>query len=250
MVKAKVLKTLRKKIEKAYRLDIPSTLGSGSFCFQVSNIPSCSSDVKVSAGANDKVVGNTADDPSQVSERELSIEFSLSSEISADTMQRCMDLFERNMGEMYSKSSWGLDLDEKLKDLSHKQSRFLLVFDKMNENSNDSAGRSLVAFLNFRFCLDDDEHPECAVFYVYELQVEPSYRNAGIGRHLMDQAETLAAAGEMDKTILTVFVSNSGAMEFYKRLGYCEDESSPRQNGDTAADYEILSKKTNRSNVN
>ena len=245
MVKAKVLKTLRKRIEKAYRLDIPETLGSGSLCFQVFNIPRGPSDVKVFAGAYDKFVDNAADELSQVSERELSIEFSPSSELSAETMQRCMNLFERNMGEMYSRSSWGLDLHEKLKDFSHKHSRFLLVFDKTNENSNESVGRSLVAFLNFRFCLNDDEHPECAVFYVYELQVEPSYRKAGIGRHLMAQAETMAAAGEMDKTVLTVFLSNSGAMEFYKRLGYCEDESSPRQNGDTAADYEILSKKTN-----
>merc|ERR1740124_1135764 len=39
----------------------------------------------------------------------------------------CLDLFQRNMGSLYSSSDWGLNLDEKRRELEHEDARFLIV---------------------------------------------------------------------------------------------------------------------------
>lgn len=126
-------------------------------------------------------------------------------------------------------------MKEKSAELRDDKARYLLVLDDYEK---------LAGFLHFRFEYDDEESPTCAVFYVYEIQIESKYRGFGVGKRLMEIAGRIAREQSMTKILLTVFKKNDKAMGFYtKGLGYDVDESSPSNFGDHSVDYEILSLK-------
>eukprot|EP00986_Skeletonema_menzelii_P005233 scaffold1857_cov86-Skeletonema_menzelii.AAC.1 len=55
-------------------------------------------------------------------------------------LKQCLELFERNMGEMYRKSEWGLNMEEKRKELLHEDARFLIIM--LDENDVDDVRQS------------------------------------------------------------------------------------------------------------
>lgn len=264
MVKSKVLKQLRKKIEKAEKIENPlaSVLAGNDTAVTI--------DKDVVVHHNRQALILLCKDDKECDEKDTKstdsfwMEYRPSSDLSDVELNHCMDLFELNMGDLYRNSSWGLDLIEKSEEISHKKARFLMVFPTKNNNNNisdtenEDNGRShddthfdkadvdysqIAAFLNFRFCMDDDETPEYAVLYVYEIHVQASYARRGIGKRLMALVEQMAASANMDKVMLTVFKANTLAMKFYlEALGYSIDKDSPSQCGNKSADYEILSK--------
>lgn len=70
-------------------------------------------------------------------------------------------------------------------------------------------------------------------------------------KHLMDVAESIP---KVEKTMLTCFVSNASALQFYEKLGFTKDEYSPRERklrgGKTVIpDYVILSRRTTRGDT-
>lgn len=148
-----------------------------------------------------------------------------------------LDLFERNMGDFYRKSSWGLDLGQKAEDLAHRRARHLVVYDETDR---------MAAYCHYQFDYDDDENPERVVFYVYELQIEETYQRMGLGTKLMNCMEYLARSAGLESILLTVFFENTSAMSFYQKLGYEIDISSPSKYNEHA-DYEILVKQIDAS---
>jgi ribosomal-protein-alanine N-acetyltransferase len=56
--------------------------------------------------------------------------------------------------------------------------------------------------------------------YVVTLDVAAEYRQKGMGRRLMEEAETSAVAAGVQWMQLHVFTGNAGAIRFYERLGY------------------------------
>lgn len=63
-------------------------------------------------------------------------------------------------------------------------------------------------------------YPDARGAHVVTLDVHPSARRRGLGRELLQRLlERLAAAGA-DRAILEVDVRNSGAIAFYRRLGF------------------------------
>jgi ribosomal protein S18 acetylase RimI-like enzyme len=61
--------------------------------------------------------------------------------------------------------------------------------------------------------------------WVYYLAVTPNSRGAGYGRALMARAEELLIARGCPKINLLVRAGNEPVMEFYRTLGYAEDQS-------------------------
>jgi GNAT superfamily N-acetyltransferase len=221
MVKSKVLKQLRKKVDKADRLEDP---------LSVIDKEKSSLNFEVELSKEDTERNN-------VTLRNLSVECLSSADVSDDLLKQCLDLFERNMGDFYRRSTWGLDMVKKTEELQHRKARFLLAF--ASDENND---KELASFAHFRFDYDDEEEPTCTVLYVYEIQVETAYRRKGLGRRLMAIMESIARQTEMEKVVLTVFKKNESAMNFYiDSLGYNIDPYSPSKSGEFA-DYEILSK--------
>ena len=217
-MKAKDLKILRKKLTKANRIDNDplSCFSKDTLSFSV-----------LQKTNTEPEAGLETDD----AERNLSVKFVPSSGLSDPQLQSCFSLFERNMGDFYRNSSWGLNLDEKLAELKHDKARFLLL----TTEEDDLAG-----FVHFRFEYDDEESPNHPVLYVYEIQIDETFRRQGLGQKLMDIAEKIAGKAGMAKVMLTVFKANTSAMDFYQKLDYSIDESSPSKFNEPA-DYEILS---------
>lgn len=204
MVKAKVLKQLRKRIEKAERIANP-----------LADVDDALLALKLPAS------------------KALTIDYRLIGDLTDDLKQACLDIFSANMASLYEKSSFGLDLAAKADELRHRKARYLLI------NGDDD---KLAAFVHFRIEMDEEESPEYAVVYVYEIQVHADYQRLGLGQRLMQAIESMATTLAMDKVMLTVFRSNTAAMDFYQRLDYEIDESSPSRH-EQEADYEILSKR-------
>jgi ribosomal protein S18 acetylase RimI-like enzyme len=73
--------------------------------------------------------------------------------------------------------------------------------------------------------------------WINYLAVDPSHQRQGLGRLLMDEAETRLARLGCPKVNLPIRGSNRGAVEFYRRLGYTIDEvvSMGRRLGEDSA---------------
>jgi len=85
------------------------------------------------------------------------------------------------------------------------------------------------------------------VIYCYEIHLSPHLQGCGIGKHLMGIMEEVGKKVLLEKAMLTVFLENGGALKFYERVGYEEDDYSPQprklRNGVIKKpDYVILSK--------
>ena len=150
------------------------------------------------------------------------------------------------MKAKYVGSSWGYNEEEKRQELADEANRFLILRDSSNQ---------LAAFLSFRFVeenllpTEDDEEGDDAkvdAIYCFELQINTTYRRQGLGAFLMRVFEHIGSYYAASKAMLTVFKSNRDAFEFYKQVGYAEDEISPSQClvEEEAAkyDWEIMSK--------
>ncbi|EED94089.1 predicted protein [Thalassiosira pseudonana CCMP1335] len=195
------------------------------------------------------------------------------SPLPSNMLEQCLELFEMNMGAMYRRSSWGLDMDEKRKELMHVDARFLVVVETSNvekeedddggattrvdavEVADDTDGATatlttaddkVLGFTHFRYEPNDDESstPTQPITYLYELQIHPTLQKLGMGKRLMTIVELLSFKCHMEKVMLTVFKMNDRAMGFYlNKMKYGVDECSPSNyEGCEDCDYEILSK--------
>jgi ribosomal protein S18 acetylase RimI-like enzyme len=61
--------------------------------------------------------------------------------------------------------------------------------------------------------------------WVYYLAVAPEHRQLAHGRALMQEAERLLIERGCPKINLLVRSTNTGVIDFYKRLGYAQDEA-------------------------
>ena len=98
-------------------------------------------------------------------------------------------------------------------------------------------------FMSFMLTWEDGVE----VIYCYEIHLAERVRGMGLGRRLMGRLEDVGRKAEVGKAMLTVFRKNEAAVRFYERLGYEEDEFSPRpkklRNGVVKElDYLIMSK--------
>lgn len=159
------------------------------------------------------------------------------------------------MMKRYENTPGGWNAQSKEDELFDTLSRFLIV------RKNDD--KSIVAFTMWRFdqefCDSDDPvarkgKRKIEVVYCYEIQVYPPFRQFGLGKFMMNRLETLAKKTKMRKVMLTVFKSNTNARQFYDRLGFKVEYSTPEQTGshheqdqtllDELGEYVILGKAT------
>jgi len=208
-MKAKELKILRKTLAKLNKVDYDPLVG---FPTELLSIAS-----------------------KRDGDQDLTIRFSPSTGLSTVEFERIMSLFLANMEKMYEESSWGLEKEEKSKELKHTNARFLLL--------ETSGTGNLAGFVHFRFDYDDCDAPTQGVLYIYEIQIDTSFQRQGLGKKLMHLSERIAKKAEVSKVMLTVFKKNHNAMKFYEDMDYEIDESSPSKHNDPT-DYEILSKRT------
>ena len=245
-MKAKELKILRKKIDKADRLPNPlEALVGRSLANDAYSLTKQNEDDENNRSNSlyQFLPNNTSDNTNRTA---FSVQWVNSHKDIPLLFPQMISLFEANMASLYEASSWGLDLEAKTEELQHRKARFLVVTTSNNNDSNENdtttLPQQLAAFCHYRFDYDDDQYPSCAALYLYEIQVAAAHQSHRLGHALMDTLQHIARDACMPKVMLTVFKANTRAMGFYRyKLGYEIDEISPSQNDDFA-DYEILSK--------
>lgn len=120
--------------------------------------------------------------------------------------------------------------------------RYLLV-----KPAASTAADNVEAFLSFMITYEDGHE----VVYCYEIHLLDHLQGCGLGKHLMGIMEEVGRKVGVEKGMLTVFLENEGALRFYKKLGYVEDDYSPRPRKLRSGvvkkpDYIILSKALKR----
>lgn len=98
--------------------------------------------------------------------------------------------------------------------------RYLLV---KGVAENTVGGGEVEGFLSFMLTYEDGHE----VVYCYEIHLKPVLRGNGVGKQLIGMMEEVGRKAGVAKAMLTVFVENGGALRFYEKLGYEEDEFSP-----------------------
>ncbi|KAF9242873.1 acyl-CoA N-acyltransferase, partial [Melanogaster broomeanus] len=168
------------------------------------------------------------------------------SDLSKDQRDQIWRIFEDNMYELYSSSSFGWNPKAKKAEMFDQLSRFLIVQrDEGDDTRGNPQSSGAIAYTMFRF--DSEEYQD--VVYCYELQVSEDARRCGLGRLLTQTLSDIGAQWGMTKVMLTAFKANHAAMAFYKSIGFVVDDTSPDfledPDGwtDDECDYSILSRR-------
>ena len=155
-MKAKELKVLRKKIEKADRIKkspltdlVGRTYNNNKFCLQqeqttnddnsssyhVKLLSSCG--ISSNTCSMDEKTGHVVtttrmnDNDDAIADNLSLFSFNKWQEINPSYwFDEMMELFHMNMSELYKQSSWGLNMEEKKEELQHHKARFLIVSTK------------------------------------------------------------------------------------------------------------------------
>ncbi|KAJ9661338.1 hypothetical protein H2201_006530 [Coniosporium apollinis] len=192
------------------------------------------------------------------------VEFATATTISAGDLAACFALIETTSSAAYKASSFGWDPKAKIREMTHRDIKYLLVRRRpanappapARPRASESpptqkrSGRwwgvsppskkpriaqpprlvepdksgEVVAFLSFMLDIEDTE----AVLYVYEIHLAEEVRRLGLGTHLMDAAEQIGRDVGVSSAMLTCFTSNAAAETFYRKRGYKVHRSSPR----------------------
>ena len=101
--------------------------------------------------------------------------------------------------------------------------RYIVLKQEKDDKGRDGISE-VEGFLSFMLTYEDGYE----VIYCYEIHLSPQLQGTGLGKRLMAMMEEVGKKARVEKAMLTVFKANNAAMRFYERLGYEEDEYSPR----------------------
>ncbi|KAL4986083.1 acyl-CoA N-acyltransferase [Aspergillus falconensis] len=171
--------------------------------------------------------------------------------IPATELASCFKLLELTSSTAYKNSRMGWSPSEKRKEMKLPDMKYMILRGGAADGDRDTQGDSpssnsagqFAGFLEFMVTYEDGYE----VLYCYEIHLTPEAQGQGMGEELMERFESIGRRIGLEKAMLTVFKSNSRAIKFYTRVGYAEDENSPRprklRNGTVKdADYLIMSK--------
>ncbi|KAI9659727.1 MAG: hypothetical protein M1831_003625 [Alyxoria varia] len=172
----------------------------------------------------------------------LEFSFATASSITESELNGCFNLVKETSAAAYKASSKGWSDADKRKEMKELDMKYLMLrtvssgypepmgVHKAAEPQNiaSKSDDQIAAFLSFMLTPEDDVE----VVYCYEIHLKPDLQGIGLGTHLMKVMENIGALIEMSIAMLTVFASNEGAINFYKRCGYewyDEEPTPPRK---------------------
>ncbi|KNC52241.1 N-acetyltransferase 11 [Thecamonas trahens ATCC 50062] len=141
--------------------------------------------------------------------REIELTFHDVSEMDSDEVGWAFGLLKANMEAMYVESGWGWDDDQKLSEMTAEGMKYVIA--------TDVGSGERLGYAEFMYTI---EKPLGVALYVYEIQLAPDARRAGLGRRLMQVMELAAAMLSVPNVLLTVFTANVDALAFYTALKY------------------------------
>lgn len=176
---------------------------------------------------------------SQSSEPSVYIVFKAAGQLTPEEYNSCFSLLEHTSRKDYEASpSFGWRPRSKKREMLEEDMRYLLV----RRVYGDGEVQGYLSFM-----LTFDSSPSVPVLYIYEIHLTESLRSLGLGQHLMHTAEHIAGSVSVQMVVLTCFLNNVKAFEFYRRRRYRKDASSPEDRMTrrkiVKADYVIMSKR-------
>jgi ribosomal protein S18 acetylase RimI-like enzyme len=139
------------------------------------------------------------------------------------TISSLLLLLENNMRALYERSSWGWNRELKRSELCDPETVIISLQQYCTTRQTDE-GR-IIGFVSFQFSQEPLGTGGALVpaVYCYELQLEASHRNLGLGRALINLMETIGRQryGAVESA-LSVFRFNTAAVRFYLGCGYRE----------------------------
>ena len=174
--------------------------------------------------------------------RTYSLSLESSSTLSNHDLRACFNLIASTSSGDYEGSSLGWSAAKKWKEMRLPDLRYIVLKQEKDDKGRDGIPE-VEGFLSFMLTYEDGYE----VIYCYEIHLSPQLQGTGMGKRLMVMMEEVGKKARVEKATLTVFKTNKAAMNFYQRLGYEEDEYSPRPRKLRAGvvkepDYMILSK--------
>ena len=210
-----------------------------------------------------------ADDPD--AKRAIHLERKSAADMTHGDITQCLTLVAETSSHDYAKSSMGWSVSRKRKEMRLPDLRYVLLkplrrlgkgdqdenededdVEVRNGASHKEAGTQedegeILGFMSFMITYEDGRE----VIYLYEIHLVERLRGRGVGAKLLKMFEDAGRAAQVQKAMMTVFRANGGALRLYEKLGYREDEYSPRpkklRGGIVReADYVIWSKNLKR----
>lgn len=167
------------------------------------------------------------------------ITLTFAKDLAAQELDQCFNLIESTSRADYEPSSFGWHPNRKRREMEEKEMRYLQVY-----SSSEARPENCEGFLSFM--ITHDSSPVVPVLYIYEIHLTESARGKGLGHFLVGVAESIARKIGVEKVMLTCFLSNTSARDFYDRLGYETDACSPEDRTTrkkvVKVDYVIMSK--------
>ncbi|KAL4979686.1 acyl-CoA N-acyltransferase [Aspergillus desertorum] len=215
-----------------------------------------SNDTRTVASLNGAQDENMLVKPEPAVERDLEtdsydISIYTAATIPAAELASCFKLLELTSSNAYKNSSMGWSPSEKGKEMKLPDMKYMILRRGAADNDRGTEGDSssskstwkFAGFLEFMATYEDGYE----VLYCYEIHLTPEVQGQGLGKELLARFERIGRRIGLEKAMLTVFKSNGRAIKFYTRVGYAEDENSPRprklRNGTVKeADYLIMSR--------
>ncbi|KAF4472302.1 hypothetical protein FALBO_793 [Fusarium albosuccineum] len=167
----------------------------------------------------------------------FTLSLSLPAAMRHEDLEACFNLVNETSGADYRGSSLGWHPAEKKKEMRSPDLRYILVKDGHDKIQGFTS--LMPTFENYE-----------PVVYCYEIHLKPELQGKFMG-YLMNVADNIAT---VEKVMLTCFVSNASGLKFYEKLGFSQDETSPRERklrgGKVVTpDYVILSRPTTGGDV-
>lgn len=159
-------------------------------------------------------------------------------------LEQCLRLVEASSSHDYQTSEVKWSTAKKRREMLLPDMRYLVL--KSTTSADQENVLPLAGFASFMFTYEDGYE----VVYIYEIHLQPDFREQGLGKILLDLIEGAGKAIGVAKTMLTVFVTNKSAVQWYEKRGFAVDAFSPGprtlRNGTVKEpSYRILSKVNN-----
>jgi ribosomal protein S18 acetylase RimI-like enzyme len=182
------------------------------------------------------------------------IMFAYARDVPQSVLEQGYKLIETTSRSDYEDSTLGWRPKHKKKEMRQSEMRYLTAWrtpdaakhDDSRKDDHSEENRDFQGFLSFMVT----HEAGCAVLYIYEIHLAASARGKGLGQHLMGLVEAVAhrLGPSIEKVMLTCFVANTHAVEFYRKSGFIIDDSSPEARQTRGKliepEYLIMSKST------
>lgn len=145
----------------------------------------------------------------------ISISFATVDDVSAVTLLRCN--VAKHLTDQYGRGHWSSNVTEKSVLRSIKTSRVIIakvgteVIGSLRLATKKPWAIDLKYFVTVNRPL-----------YLHDLAVASGFRNLGVGRHLLEEAMSVAKSWPADAIRLDAYDAEAGAGDFYKKCGFKE----------------------------